>query len=1067
MLKTLKILIIILIISNGINAQNFQPTTVPSGLPNLGNSNAAWGDYDQDGDYDLLLSGIDNLTNVTCALYRNNGDTSFSNAGIPIPQIFQGDVMFFDFNNDNFLDIAISGKTDENLKVSEVYLNNGNGSFSKIAIDIDSVSNSSFVAADFNNDGLKDFLISGVNNENERICRMFKNTGNNTFQKINISVEGISNGSIQPADFNKDGKTDLLVFGINNLNQRVGIIYMNQGNFNFSPLNPGLPALAYASSATGDYNQDGYVDFAVTGMNQSGTFVAKIFKNNGNDTYTDINAGLSGLYQGSSKWGDYNNDGYLDLIICGFGNSGRHTFLYENQGNNSFTEIINANIEDIAQGELSFIDFDKDKNSDVFVTGYAASGAKSLLYRNLTNTAAQNPSPPNETDYTASENSIILKWNKGNDNQTQNSGLTYQISVGTSKYAQDIISSSANISTGFKYLPYQGNCFTDTFAIIHNLPEGKYYWQVQTIDNEFLGSLFSEPDSFVVCEAINLGNDTSICMNENLLLMAGQGSDMVNWYSTKQGLLVSGNFNLDFTVVQPDTVWVELTNDIGCFITDSLIVTPIDLPAINLPSDTSICKTGFLNLQAGAEPDSVNWYSSEGLLAENTYTFSIQIDVPDTVWAEIFSEFGCVNRDTIIADTLTLPYFNLGQDTTACYSDSVEFTITGSDSVNWYSPSELLSANSETIIRQVFENDTLICECFNEFSCAYTDTIIAFMRELPAANAGNDTTICFNTSLTLGANPIATGGMPPYIFSWQPNENLSDALAEYPAASPPENTRYILTVTDSYNCSDDDTIYISINPETKTDVPDNYNICQFGSIQLGGNPTAQGSLFSYIYNWSPKNSLSGFNEANPVAQPDTSTEYRLILSTYLCEADTFYVNVNVNLTPEITTGKDLMIGSGETIILEAQGGISYEWYPDMYLDDYRSANPEAFPNETITYILTGTDEHGCSNTDSITITVKNEIFIPNLFTPNNDGNNDSFKIYGTGIKDMFLQIYNQEGLLVFESNDKEEITQTGWDGTNKGQLLPDASYIWIIRGTYNDGTAIKYKGNRGTVFLVK
>ncbi len=1060
------LILIIFLISSGLNAQNFEETTVISGLPELGNSNMAWGDYDQDGDYDVLLSGIDDLTNVSCKLYRNNGDTTFTNSGVALPQVYQGDLLFLDFNNDNFLDLAISGKTEENLKITELYSNNGDGSFTKIITDIDNVFNSSLVKADLDNDGNIDLLISGTDNSNKRVCSILQNTGDNTFQKLSTTIEAVSNGSIQTADFNKDGKTDLLIFGINNINQRVGIIYKNEGNFNFSPLSFGLPALAYASSATGDYNQDGYTDFVVTGMEQSGTLVSKIFKNNGNGTYTDINAGLSGLNQSSSKWGDYDNDGDFDLILCGFGDAGRHTFLYENQGSDVFNEISTI-IEDIAQGELDFVDFDKDKNLDVIASGYATSGAKTILYRSLTSVFPENPTISDETSFETSDNSVILKWNKGNDNQTQNSGLTYGISVGTSKFSNDIVSPAANILTRFKYLAEQGNYFTDTFAILNNLSEEKYYWQVQAIDNNFLGSSFSEIDSFIVCEPISLGNDTSVCLNNSLQLTVGEGTDIVNWYSTEQGLLASSSFNLDFTITQTDTVWAELTNDLGCLKIDSIAVTPIALPEINLPEDTVICKGSLLNLQTGAEPDSANWYSHEGLLSEDTFSFSIQINFLDTIWAEVFSEFGCVNNDTIIADTLTLPYFSLGQDTAACYSDFIEFSVTGFDSVNWYSIYELILPNSENIIREILQNDTLICETFNALSCSYTDTIISYLRAMPVANTGNDTTICFNTSITLGANPAASGGTPPYTFSWQPSENLSEPLTEHPTAAPLGNEQYILTVTDFHNCMDDDTIYVSVNPATMMVLPGLHTICQNQTVQLGEYFTISGSLFPYIFDWTPNSSLTGSNTINPTAYPEDTTIYRLIVSTYLCESDTLFITVNVNPAPNVVASEDIMIGSGESIVIEAQGASSYEWYPDLYLDDFQSENPEASPTETITYIVTGTDEIGCSNTDSLTITVINEIFIPNLFTPNNDGNNDTFKVYGTGIKELSLQIYNREGTIVFESNDKEEITQTGWDGTNNGQLLPDAAYIWIIRGIFNNGTAIEYKGNRGSVFLVK
>ncbi len=1067
MKKNLNLLYILLILTSyQLKAQNFQQTTINSGLPDLGYAEMVWADYDRDGDYDILLSGSDNLTHVICTLYNNNGDTTFTNSGIALPQVYQGDLLFSDFNNDNFPDLIISGKTDENLKITELYSNNADGSFTKIITDIDSVSNSSIVAADFNNDGKKDILIAGINNTNERICQILKNNGNNNFQKINVNIDGISDGSVKTADFNKDGKTDVLVFGLNNLNQRIGNIFLNEGNFNFSKQNNSLPGLAYASCAVGDYDSDGYIDFLVGGMNQSGEIISKIFKNNANGIFTDINAGLTGLYLGSVQFGDYDNDGDLDVLLCGFDNNTRHSLLYQNQGGNVFTQVSFA-VEDMAQGELNFIDFDKDKNLDIAAAGYAASEGKTILYRNLTSILPENPDAPPETSYETSEDTITLRWKKGFDNQTPNIALTYQISVGTSKYSYDVISPASDISDGFSYIPVQGNCFTDTFAILNNLPEGKYFWQVQAIDNAFLPSSFSQPDSFIVCNSLNIGADTSICLNSVLHLSVGQGTDVVNWYSSSQGLLVSGNFDLNYTVLQTDTIWAELTNDLGCNKIDSIIVSPIALPQINLPADTAVCKGSLLNLHTGSEPDSVNWYSNEGLISADTFSLSIQIVVPDTIWAEVISEFNCINKDTIVADTLTLPYFSLGQDTAACYSDFIEFSLTGFDSVNWYSTSELLSANTENITRQILQNDTLICETFNTFRCAYTDTIISYMRALPVVNAGNDSTICFETSIILGGNPPASGGTPPYSFFWQSNTAVSDPEAEHPESYPSQNEQYILTVNDFYNCSNKDTIYITVNPPSITDIPDSYTICRTETVRLGGNPTATGSLFPYFYEWYPDSSLNAYNTANPVAYPENTTQYRLILSTYICKPDTFFVNVNVNPLPDVSAGEDIITGFEEPVTLHASGASEYEWVPDLYLDDNHSENPEATPEQTITYILTGTDEIGCSAIDSVTITVINDIYIPNLFSPNNDGKNDVFKVYGKGIDEISLQIFDKQGKTVFASDDKDEIMNKGWNGTYNGKLMPDDAYIWIIKGTFKDGSIINYKGNRGSIFLIK
>jgi gliding motility-associated-like protein len=86
----------------------------------------------------------------------------------------------------------------------------------------------------------------------------------------------------------------------------------------------------------------------------------------------------------------------------------------------------------------------------------------------------------------------------------------------------------------------------------------------------------------------------------------------------------------------------------------------------------------------------------------------------------------------------------------------------------------------------------------------------------------------------------------------------------------------------------------------------------------------------------------------------------------------------------------------------------------------------------------------------------NPIYIPNAFTPNNDGTNDQFQVYGKGLKTVYMQIYDRYGELLFESNHQDE----GWDGTYKGKPLPDATYYYVVRATYT-GTVnvITLKGN--------
>ena len=86
--------------------------------------------------------------------------------------------------------------------------------------------------------------------------------------------------------------------------------------------------------------------------------------------------------------------------------------------------------------------------------------------------------------------------------------------------------------------------------------------------------------------------------------------------------------------------------------------------------------------------------------------------------------------------------------------------------------------------------------------------------------------------------------------------------------------------------------------------------------------------------------------------------------------------------------------------------------------------------------------------------IGNQIFIPNTFTPNNDGKNDILFVYGNTIAKMRLRVYNQWGQFLFESNN----IQNGWDGTYKGEVQPNGVYVYQFEAELNDGTKTTKKG---------
>jgi gliding motility-associated-like protein len=119
------------------------------------------------------------------------------------------------------------------------------------------------------------------------------------------------------------------------------------------------------------------------------------------------------------------------------------------------------------------------------------------------------------------------------------------------------------------------------------------------------------------------------------------------------------------------------------------------------------------------------------------------------------------------------------------------------------------------------------------------------------------------------------------------------------------------------------------------------------------------------------------------------------------------------------------------------------------------------PNQTLNFGVRAIGASDCETSGLGTLTCTtsnpqgNNIFIPNLFSPNGDGVNDVLYVYGTAIAQLEFRVYNQWGQLVFTSKDQRQ----GWDGTMSGQKQPVGVYVYIVRAVMQDGQVITKKGN--------
>lgn len=472
-------------------------------------NNMQWGDYNNDGFLDAIWeSGIQ----------KNNGNNTFSQVNYGPGRFGPGSIAWGDFSNDGNLDVVITAQNLSDSFFSQLWHNNGNGTFTLVnGTGLPGMSSSSMVVADFDNDGRPDILMMGtIDFNNDKACGIWRNNGNGTFSQISIpGLSGIDGGQAVAADFNNDGYMDFLVTGSDANNYNVTQLWRNNGNgtFTLMTLPSGLSQVYGNSLAVADVNNDGYPDFMISGYTFSGSLVpvTEVFINNGNWTFTqDTQANLPGVWYSAIAFGDYDNDGYPDALLSGAtgynSDTGEPTSpttqVWRNLGNGSFTNS-NVAMQGLYYGGAGWGDFNNDGRLDVMAEGFQANNqVGAYLYENETPVTNTPPTAPTGLQAYPSGTGVTLIWNAAYDTQTPQSGLSYNIRVGSTPGGSDIVSPAANLTNGFRRLAQMGNAQECTFAYVTNLHSGTFYWSVQAIDSAFAGSVFAPEATFTLTNGL-------------------------------------------------------------------------------------------------------------------------------------------------------------------------------------------------------------------------------------------------------------------------------------------------------------------------------------------------------------------------------------------------------------------------------------------------------------------------------------------------------------------------------------------------------------------------------------
>jgi hypothetical protein len=485
-------------------------------LPGLIEGGMAWGDYDQDGRLDLFITGNETPEGKgTSKLYHNTGgDFDDQTSLLPgLPQLGSSAAAWGDYDNDGRLDLMITGGT-LTERTSKLYHNTGTGfeDQSSLLPGLPQVWNGSLAWADYDNDGRADLLLTGsALGIAKPVSKLYHNLGNGFEDQSRQlpNLPGVQHSAVAWGDYDRDGRLDLIITGYTGPGSgSASKLYHNTGNGfeDQSGLLPSLPGISDGSLAWGDYDNDGWLDLMLTG--QSGPERhSKLYHNTGNgfEDQSSQLPGLSGVQYSAVGWGDYDNDGRLDLILTGDTGSELVARLYHNTTNGfASISLSDLSLPRISVSSVVSGDYDNDQKLDLLLTGYSSSGPISRLIHNLIATANEVPTAPTSlsSQVMNSGQRVKLSWQAANDGQTPQLGLTYNLYVSDTPGGQNILSPMANQKTGYRRVVQLGNSQILNFSL-EGLTVGKtYYWSVQAIDGAFAGSAFAPEQSFTISSVI-------------------------------------------------------------------------------------------------------------------------------------------------------------------------------------------------------------------------------------------------------------------------------------------------------------------------------------------------------------------------------------------------------------------------------------------------------------------------------------------------------------------------------------------------------------------------------------
>lgn len=916
---------------------------------------------------------------------------------------------FCDFDQDKLNDIATSDTRSEEVTI----LQNITPDIDTVAfapIDLDLVAKTRWVrCGDLNGDGLPELVLSASNDNNEgaNLVYVFQNTSSggvisfDVANPVKLPVQGNLAARMVIRDIDLDGKPDITVADIS---ADGGVsVFLNNGTgstigFRTTPSLPfavfGISSTELSGIAVEDFNGDGIPDIAVSEDENSGIYIISNISTPGSLGFGALTELTASGRTTNLKAGDLDNDGLTDLVVVNDAYVGALRNTSQN-GVVSFASPVRFDQSSLGREGLELVDIDGNGLLDIAVAAQNRNWVVLLL----------NKSEGGSLDFNtkqvllADENSLSVRG--GDLNGDGKPDLAYT-ETATDKIAvqlnRNCITPVLEPQDGLgvcDQLPYQ---LSVTKAI-----GAEYVWESSSDGASFTPVAEAVDSTFTFTTSEELFYRVKISSVNKTFTCPPSASNPVE-VVRPDGFVPSKPTIINKNPAEPVCFGENIALQAETVNAEYFWTGPADFSSNNpnpVIPDADKTKEGVYVLYVQASEEN-------GGCVSDTVTTFIKVSEPEAI--------------TVSSDEL--PVFFEG--------NNVTLTVNPVDgqTYEWQQDDQIIDNATETSLT-VNNEGSYVAITRNTEGCLRESQV----KEVAFARPKIPMELCLNKAGQFIISPgILNGGEIQYRWSFEGNTKEGDTVSyQFTNAGTQTIAIEILnndgTVRDRY----EQTMEVLAIPDLTVQAANNPNLCPNTNVVLEANE----GFATYLWNTQSTERSITITQAGSytvtVTAENGCSDFR-----------EFTVEEAENPVGEITATTD-RIALGDTLQLQASGGSIYQWASDISLSDSTVSNPLVRPLVTTTYTCVIINDSGCADSVAFTVNVDRRLDVvpERAFTPNNDGNNDTWYIEKMDLyPDCRLTIFNRQGITIYEQENYSNLQP--WDGTANGNFVPPGVYFYLI-----------------------